>query len=147
MASFLVAILLLLSACGSNPTKEDASGAVNARAKMEKVPDAAVSDYQDVLIAIDAKKWASAEELLGKLRSDTSLLKGEFVVLVDNSASSEDRSLNTDDVEMLKVLLEEVSVKKAVKIATRLTGKKKNEIYQQALHLRDLNASADADQS
>jgi hypothetical protein len=37
---------------------------------------------------------------------------------------------------MLKILLGEVSVKIAVKIATRLTGKKKNEIYQLALKLQ-----------
>ncbi len=45
--------------------------------------------------------------------------------------------MNADDVEMLNVLLDEVSVKIAVKIATRLTGKKKNELYRQALQLRD----------
>jgi 16S rRNA C1402 (ribose-2'-O) methylase RsmI len=42
---------------------------------------------------------------------------------------------------MLKVLLEEVSVKIAVKIAMRLTGKKKNELYQQALQLQDASES------
>jgi len=64
------------------------------------------------------------------------LTRGEFVVLVDNPVNAEENHLNTDDIEMLKILLDEVSVKIAVKIATRLTGKKKNEIYQQALSLR-----------
>jgi hypothetical protein len=35
----------------------------------------------------------------------------------------------------LAILLDEVSVKLAVKIAVRLTGKKKNELYQLALEL------------
>jgi 16S rRNA (cytidine1402-2'-O)-methyltransferase len=72
------------------------------------------------------------------------LTKGEFVVLIDNAANPADERLNTDDMGMLKVLLDEVSVKIAVKIATHLTGKKKNELYQQALQLRDateLNAT------
>jgi 16S rRNA (cytidine1402-2'-O)-methyltransferase len=79
----------------------------------------------------------SAAQLLARLRDDPALTKGEFVVLIDNAANPADEHLNTDDVGMLKVLLDEVSVKIAVKIATRLTGKKKNELYQQALQLRD----------
>jgi 16S rRNA (cytidine1402-2'-O)-methyltransferase len=79
----------------------------------------------------------NAAQLLARLRDNPALTKGEFVVLIDNSANPADKSLNTEDVEMLNILLEEVSVKIAVKIATRLTGKKKNEIYQQALKLRD----------
>jgi len=79
----------------------------------------------------------SAAELLKRLKDDRVLSKGEFVVLIDNSDDPASKQLNTDDVEILKVLLEEVSVKIAVKIATRLTGKKKNELYQQALQLQD----------
>ena len=79
----------------------------------------------------------SAAQLLLRMRDDHALTKGEFVVLVDNPVNAEDMHLNTGDVEMLKILLDEVSVKIAVKIATRLTGKKKNELYQQALQLRN----------
>jgi 16S rRNA (cytidine1402-2'-O)-methyltransferase len=78
----------------------------------------------------------TAVQLLARLEQDPALTRGEFVVLVDNPASAEENRLNTDDVEMLKILLDEVSVKIAVKIAIRLTGKKKNEIYHQALRLR-----------
>jgi len=80
----------------------------------------------------------SAAELLTRLQDDSVLSKGEFVVLIDNSADPASKQLNPDDVEILKVLLQEVSVKIAVKIAMRLTGKKKNELYQQALQLRDV---------
>jgi 16S rRNA (cytidine1402-2'-O)-methyltransferase len=60
-------------------------------------------------------------------------------VLIDNSDDPMSKQLNADDVELLKILLEEVSVKIAVKIAMRLTGKKKNELYQQALQLQDVS--------
>jgi 16S rRNA (cytidine1402-2'-O)-methyltransferase len=87
----------------------------------------------------------NAAQLLARLRDDHALTKGEFVVLIDNSANPQDKLLNTDDVEMLKILLDEVSVKIAVKIATRLTGKKKNELYRQALQLRDETGSDSID--
>ena len=87
----------------------------------------------------------NAAQLLARLRDDHALSKGEFVVLIDNSANPQDKLLNTDDVEMLKILLDEVSVKIAVKIATRLTGKKKNELYRQALQLRDETGSDSID--
>ena len=77
-----------------------------------------------------------AGELLSRLNDDSALNKGEFVVLIDNSDDSVNRQLSTDDIDLLKVLLEEVPVKIAVKIATRLTGKKKNELYAQALQLQ-----------
>jgi 16S rRNA (cytidine1402-2'-O)-methyltransferase len=83
----------------------------------------------------------SAAELLARLKDDRVLSKGEFVVLIDNSDDPASKQLNTDDVEILRVLLEEVSVKIAVKIATRLTGKKKNELYQLALSLQKENVS------
>ena len=81
----------------------------------------------------------SALELLTRLKDNSVLSKGEFVVLIDNSADQASKQLDTDDLEILRVLLDEVSVKIAVKIAMRLTGKKKNELYQQALQLRDLS--------
>jgi len=83
----------------------------------------------------------SAAELLQRFAQDPKLKRGEFVVLIDNSASGEDAALDADDIGMLEILLDEVSVKMAVKIAMRLTGKKKNEIYQQALKLQSKKES------
>ena len=79
----------------------------------------------------------TASELLLLFDADKNLTRGEFVVLIDNSSSQEPKQLQTEDREMLRVLLDEVSVKLAVKIAARLTGKKKNDLYQLALSLRD----------
>ncbi len=80
----------------------------------------------------------NATEILAQFNANSALSKGEFVVLIDNSSDPQSRQVNIDDIEMLKILLDEVSVKIAVKIATRLTGKKKNELYQQALRLREI---------
>ncbi len=81
----------------------------------------------------------NATEILAQFNANSALSKGEFVVLIDNSSDPEIKQVNIEDIEMLKVLLDEVSVKIAVKIATRLTGKKKNELYQQALQLREIS--------
>ncbi len=84
----------------------------------------------------------TAGELSRRFSEDNQLRKGEFVVMIDNSAAPGDDSLDADDQNLLRVLLEELSVKMAVKIAVRLTGKKKNEIYQQAL---DISQSSTAE--
>jgi len=84
----------------------------------------------------------TADELLLRFDADKALTRGEFVVLIDNAASAGSEQPESDDASLLRVLLDEVPVKLAVKIATRLCGKKKNELYQLALRLRD---SSDAD--
>lgn len=75
-------------------------------------------------------------ELQAVLEQDSALTKGEFVVLIDNAADPAARQIETEDVEMMRILLQELSVKIAVKVAMRLTGKKKNDLYQLALTLQ-----------
>ena len=77
----------------------------------------------------------SAAELRRQLDADSQLLKGEFVVLIDNNELPGEGLLKGDDIELLSILLDESNLKTAVRIAVRLTGKSKNEIYQQALKL------------
>ncbi|MDC1288227.1 16S rRNA (cytidine(1402)-2'-O)-methyltransferase [Gammaproteobacteria bacterium] len=74
-------------------------------------------------------------ELLARFDDDRKLTRGEFVVLIDNSGSTRNKHSETDESEILRILLDEVSVKLAVKLAARLSGKKKNELYQLALSL------------
>ncbi len=78
----------------------------------------------------------TAAELIEIFQSDAALTKGEFVVLIDNPIEAQSRQLNGDEVDMMKILLTELPLKLAVKIATRLTHKKKNDLYQLALQLR-----------
>ncbi|UCH41607.1 MAG: 16S rRNA (cytidine(1402)-2'-O)-methyltransferase [Gammaproteobacteria bacterium] len=79
----------------------------------------------------------TAAEVREIFTGDDKLRKGEFVVLIDNQADKKASAPDSDDVRLLRILLDELSVKMAVKIAMRLTGKKKNEIYQLALKLRE----------
>ena len=79
----------------------------------------------------------SAADLLLRFDAETALTRGEFVVLIDNSASAGHERLESEDIGLLRILLEEVPVKQAVRIAARLSGGKKNDLYQLALRLRD----------
>lgn len=78
-----------------------------------------------------------AVELIALFKQDPTLSKGEFVVLIDNPASLEDDMDEHSDIELLKILLSELPLKKAVQLATRISGRKKNYLYQLALNIED----------
>jgi len=81
-------------------------------------------------------------ELQARFDDDKNLTLGGLLVWIDNSHSARSKHPETDERQMLGILLEEVSVKIAVKLAARLSGKKKNELYQLAL---DLSSSSKTD--
>lgn len=76
-----------------------------------------------------------AVELIELFKQDPALSKGEFVVLIDNPPAENDASDNGADIELLRLLLSELPLKKAVQLATRISGKKKNYLYQLALDI------------
>ena len=62
-------------------------------------------------------------------------LKGEFVVLIDCNNTEESQSTIDEEI-LLKSLLVELPLKKAVKITTEVLNLNKNEIYKKALELK-----------
>jgi 16S rRNA (cytidine1402-2'-O)-methyltransferase len=80
-----------------------------------------------------------AVELIELFKQDPALSKGEFVVLIDNPPAENDARDSGADIELLRLLLSELPLKKAVQLATRISGKKKNYLYQLALDLATLN--------
>ena len=62
---------------------------------------------------------------------------GEFVVLIHGAREPADHAhVDTDADRVLSVLLEDLPLKEAVKIAARLTGAHKNRLYDRALALK-----------
>ncbi len=74
-------------------------------------------------------------EILLLMQQEPALKKGEFVVLIDNPITISEKTLSDEDIEILKLLLEDLPLKKAVQLSTRISGKKKTDNYQQALEL------------
>ena len=71
----------------------------------------------------------------GNSRSSSSSTRGEFVLLVEgcveDSAQPED-----DSPRVLELLLRELPLKQAVKLAAEITGARKNTLYHRALELK-----------
>jgi len=66
------------------------------------------------------------------LEADPNQQRGEFVILVKGYVPCQTDKLTSAE-EVLRVLLTELPVKQAASLASRLTGAKKNELYQWAL--------------
>ncbi len=73
----------------------------------------------------DAEAW---------LLSDSNQQRGEFVVLV--SGAEPQPGLSAEAKHILEVLLNELPLKQAVRLATQVSGASRNELYQYALSLK-----------
>ncbi len=69
------------------------------------------------------------------LAEDANRQRGEFVLVVEGARASE--SSEEDHDALLRVLLQEVPVKSAAKIAATLTGASRNALYARALDLKE----------
>jgi 16S rRNA (cytidine1402-2'-O)-methyltransferase len=66
------------------------------------------------------------------LSSDPNRQRGEFVILIEAAAAKDDDGLD-DAIRVLDILLEECSVSQAAALTSRITGVKKNQLYEIAL--------------
>ncbi len=70
------------------------------------------------------------------LEADSNRQRGEFVLLVAPAPVKEAAVLDDEAVRVLTLLLAELPLKQAVKLATEITGAKKNALYELALSLK-----------
>ncbi|MDO9050819.1 MAG: 16S rRNA (cytidine(1402)-2'-O)-methyltransferase [Methylotenera sp.] len=70
------------------------------------------------------------------LQADANQQRGEFVLLVEAAAIKEAEEISEDAVRVLKLLLADLPLKQAVKLATEITHEKKNVLYEFALQLK-----------
>lgn len=70
------------------------------------------------------------------LEADTNQQRGEFVLMVEPSPADDGKTLSDASLNTLKVLLAELPLKQAVKLAVEITGEKKNLLYELALQLK-----------
>jgi len=70
------------------------------------------------------------------LEADPNHQKGEFVLILAASEAGREDQLSDQTQRMLKLLLEDLPLKQAVKLAADITGQSKNKIYSLALTLK-----------
>lgn len=75
-----------------------------------------------------------ARELPGWLREDANRERGEFVLLLAGAAE-EETTAAVDADQLLRVLLRELPVSTAARVAAEITGLRKKELYERALRL------------
>lgn len=80
---------------------------------------------------------APLAEALQRVQSDENMRKGEFVVIVAGSKiEADEESLGEEPLRILRLLLQECSIKTAVALATEITGQRKKLLYQAALDMQ-----------
>jgi len=70
------------------------------------------------------------------LEADTNQQRGEFVLLIEAAAIKDAEEMPEETVRVLKLLLADLPLKQAVKLATEITHEKKNVLYDFALQLK-----------
>jgi 16S rRNA (cytidine1402-2'-O)-methyltransferase len=76
----------------------------------------------------------AANEFTNWLQQDSNRLRGEFVLVLHPVASAAE---NEDAPRVLKLLLAELPLKTAVKLASEITGAPRNALYDAALRLKE----------
>jgi 16S rRNA (cytidine1402-2'-O)-methyltransferase len=112
---------------------------------LESVADlqAVFGDEREIVLARELTKLfenihrCKLGEALSWLNSDANNQRGEFVLLVAGAEAKQD-GLSGEVEKTLSLLLEELPLKQAVQLAVKITGGNKNELYQRALELKDV---------
>ncbi len=75
-------------------------------------------------------------EALAWLQADPNQQRGEFVLLVEGAPVKDEQAISPEARRTLELLLAELPLKQAVKLAADITGIKKNTLYELALTLK-----------
>ena len=86
--------------------------------------------------AFETVKKAPLVELAEWVADDANQRKGEVVLLVRGAETKTQDGTRVDSEKVLSILLEELPVKQAAQLAAKITGGKKNALYQQALQMK-----------
>jgi 16S rRNA (cytidine1402-2'-O)-methyltransferase len=76
------------------------------------------------------------EDALNWLQTDSNQQKGEFVLLLSGAAAVSKSEISHESQRTLRLLLGELPLKQAVKLASEITGENRNKLYKLALSLK-----------
>jgi len=71
--------------------------------------------------------------LIEWMKADHNQQKGEFVVLVSGAEPAEETGFSVETLRILDLLVDELPLKQAAALTAKITGDKKNALYQEAL--------------
>ena len=72
-------------------------------------------------------------DVLDKLRADANQQRGEMVILIAGYDAPKQIDISPETEQMMRILLDELPVKQAASLVSKITGDKKNKLYQWAL--------------
>jgi 16S rRNA (cytidine1402-2'-O)-methyltransferase len=78
-------------------------------------------------------------ELSAAAESEGDMTRGELVIVVSGAPASDAATLAFDAESLLRALLQELSPSQAAKIAARLTGAKRSDLYEAAIQIDPLD--------
>jgi len=102
----------------------------------EILPDANIVIAKELTKTYERFITGSALECLAVFEKDEFLVKGEFVVMLHQQPTSHTNKHAEAIETTLRLLMEDMPLKKAVSATVKLTGQKKNIVYQKALELK-----------
>lgn len=107
---------------------------VNAIAAMVKAfgPDRHILIARELSKVFEQVHRCALSEASNWLSSDTNHQRGEFVLLVE-AAPAKDEAVLDESLRVLDILLKDCSVSQAAALTSRITGMKKNQLYEIAL--------------
>lgn len=76
------------------------------------------------------------DEARNWLEADANQQRGEFVLLIEGAPATDEQAIDDDAARTLKILLAELPLKQAVKLAAEISGAKKNALYELALTMK-----------
>jgi 16S rRNA (cytidine1402-2'-O)-methyltransferase len=76
------------------------------------------------------------DEALAWLQADPNQQRGEFVLLVEGAPTNDEQVISQEAQRTLELLLADLPLKQAVKLAAEISGVKKNTLYELALTLK-----------
>jgi 16S rRNA (cytidine1402-2'-O)-methyltransferase len=75
-------------------------------------------------------KKGQLDDLLAWLQADIVHQKGEFVILIEGVDDKVQPEIDAETQHLLNILLQELPLKTAAKLASQITGVSKNKLYQ-----------------
>lgn len=96
-------------------------------------PDREVVLARELTKTFETIKSAGAAELAAWIAADSNQCRGEIVLVVQGAPERASDEIDEESVRVMRILLEELPVKQAAALGARLTGQRKNNLYQWAL--------------